>query len=435
MPFGKKVDPRGQEINFDLVYLNLIAPAIQSAGIEPVRWDDLSAAGPVSRSIFERLIQSDFVVADISANIPNVYYELGVRHAMRRQATVLIAREGTMIPADLAGLLVLKYRLNEVGRPENLEEFAKILGTILSGSVPAAGESPVYQVLDIEPPKLPTNTVLASREISDRVTGLDWKTRISKARFEGDDELRRLESEMTDVSPEVLVELLKAYRRGGAWEDVVRVWNKLPASVAASPTIQEQHAMALNRIGQSDRAEAVLHELLRVSGPSSETYGILGRVYKDRWQLATKAGDSKMAAQSLNLAIESYVSGFETDWRDFYPGINAITLMEIRGDQDPRRDEMIPVVRYAVKRKLVKSKPEYWDFATLLELEVLANAPESANNAVERIQRTDTDAWQLETTARNVGMIRQAREQRGADVQWIAAIEQRLTKPSSRIES
>ena len=35
----------------------------------------------------------------------------------------------------------------------------------------------------------------------------------------------------------------------------------------------------------------MLTELLDKRGPSSETYGILGRIYKDRWESADKTGD------------------------------------------------------------------------------------------------------------------------------------------------
>jgi hypothetical protein len=73
----------------------------------------------------------------------------------------------------------------------------------------------------------------------------------------------------------------------------------------------------------------------------------------------------------LDKAIKMYLQGFEADWRDAYPGINAITLMELRNPPDDRRKELVPVVRYAVQRKIEKGKPDYWDYASLLELAVL----------------------------------------------------------------
>lgn len=431
MPFGKKSDLTGNVIDFDQIYTSLIAPAIQTAGIEPLRWDDIAAAGSVSRVVLERLLESEFVVADLSAGSPNVFYELGIRHTLRPSTTVLIARQGVSIPLDLAGLRVLLYRLNESGRPENTEAFTQGLHALFAPSAPAVSDSPVYQVLSIEPPRLMRSADAdVSPPPSKGVSGLEWKHRISEARFSGIDDLRTLESEMTDVSPEVLLEMFRAYRSVGAWKETLALAAKMPPALASTPMVQEQLAVALNRTGESDRAEALLHDLLRRNGPSSETYGILGRVYKDRWQMATQKGDPD-APKFLDQAIQSYVKGFEEDWRDYYPGINAITLMDIREAPDPRREELIPVVRYAVKRKLAKSKADYWDLATLLELEVLANATDSAKDVLSRVAATQPAAWQRETTARNLGLIREARERKGTDSSWIAEIETQLAQKTN----
>ena len=90
-------------------------------------------------------------------------------------------------------------------------------------------------------------------------------------------------------------------------------------------------AFTLNRAGHSDKAEKILLSLIEKKGPSSETYGILGRVYKDRWEREYKLEkDENSSIRYLDLAIEAYLKGFQTDLNDPYPGINAITLMELR---------------------------------------------------------------------------------------------------------
>jgi hypothetical protein len=62
-----------------------------------------------------------------------------------------------------------------------------------------------------------------------------------------------------------------------------------------------------------------------------------------------------------------YLRGFEADWRDAYPGINAIHLIHQRDPNDPRLSELMTVVTYAVHRKIANGR----DHATLLELAVL----------------------------------------------------------------
>jgi hypothetical protein len=110
---------------------------------------------------------------------------------------------------------------------------------------------------------------------------------------------------------------------------MVRLVGEMSKPLAATVMVQEQLGFALNRLGDGERAEAILLELIRRRGPSSETYGILGRVYKDRWEAAFNTNQPALARGMIGKAISAYLAGFEADWRDGYPGINAITLMEL----------------------------------------------------------------------------------------------------------
>jgi hypothetical protein len=174
----------------------------------------------------------------------------------------------------------------------------------------------------------------------------------------------------------------------------------------------------------------VLETLIEERGPSSETYGILGRVYKDRWEAAAKSGHSLRARGLLDKAIGAYLEGFETDWRDAYPGINAVTLMELRDPPDPRREALVPVVRYAVGRRLATGKPDYWDHATRLELAVLARDEADATTALADALASVREPWEPETTARNLRLIREARERRGESVVLEREIEESLQRGS-----
>jgi hypothetical protein len=169
-----------------------------------------------------------------------------------------------------------------------------------------------------------------------------------------------------------------------------------------------------------------LTELLKKRGPSSETYGILGRVYKDRWEAAAKAGHRPLARGLLDKAIEAYLRGFEADWRDAYPGVNAVTLMELKEPPDLRRESLIPVVGYAVERRIAAGKPDYWDRATQLELAVLAGDEERAAQALGDALAAAREDWERETTARNLRLIRQARDRRQEQTDWIKDIEVEL---------
>jgi tetratricopeptide (TPR) repeat protein len=193
--------------------------------------------------------------------------------------------------------------------------------------------------------------------------------------------------------------------------------------------VQEQLALALNRLGRRDEAERVLNELLESRGPSSETYGILGRVYKDRWEEALKRGERAAARGLLEKAIGAYLKGFETDWRDAYPGVNAVTLMELKEPPDPRREKLVTIVAYAVERRVAAGKPDYWDYATQLELAVLGRDEQAAFDALGNALASVREKWEPETTLRNLRLIREAREGRGeTTTDWIKEIENELEK-------
>jgi hypothetical protein len=201
--------------------------------------------------------------------------------------------------------------------------------------------------------------------------------------------------------------------------------------LANTVMVQEQLGLALNRAGRGEEAERVLLDIITQRGPSSETYGILGRVYKDRWEVAAQAGETLRAKGLLKKSIDAYLKGFEADWRDAYPGINAVTLMELAEPPDPRRKELLPVVAYAVERRIAAGKPDYWDYATRLELAVLAQDEEAASNALGDALAAVREAWEAETTARNLRLINDARKKRGELTGWEAEIEASLTRQAN----
>jgi hypothetical protein len=171
----------------------------------------------------------------------------------------------------------------------------------------------------------------------------------------------------------------------------------------------------------------VLREVLDDHGPSSETLGLLGRVYKDRWEAARERSPLQ-AAGYLDQAIEAYRQGFEADWRDAYPGVNAVTLMEIRQPGGDAQQALLPIVRYANRRRIDGSRPDYWDHATRLELAVIARDREDATAAAQAALAAVRESWEPKSTARNLGLIRAARAEHGESVDWANELEQELSR-------
>lgn len=430
MPFGRKLSPEGLVIDFDQVYQQLIAPAIDAATLEPLRADEEETGGFIHKSMFERLMLCEFAVADLTLANPNVFYELGIRHAVRPWSTVLLMAAGSRLPIDVHGLRTCFYRLDASGAPEaqSLTATQEQISSLLRAARQGVKDSPIYQLLDDFPaPRLEREKTDVFREQVQYSRTV--KDKLMLARQQGAEAVRAMERTLDPIAHQeggVVIDLFLSYRATRAWPDMIALVDKMSPPLRDTVLVQEQYALALNRAGQGERAETVLLDLIAKRGPSSETYGILGRVYKDRWEEALRHNTPILARGLLDKAITAYLRGFEADWRDAYPGINAVTLMELKDPPDPRRQSLIPVVAYAVDRRIAAGKPDYWDYATRLELAVLARDEPQAAAVLGDALAAVREVWEPETTARNLRLIRQARERRGDAAPWMADVEQSL---------
>jgi hypothetical protein len=402
--------------------------------MQPLRADEEQVGGIIHKPMFERLLLCEFAVVDMTLANPNVFYELGVRHAARPATTVLIVADEVRLPFDVAMLRTLSYRLTGEGRPANAtEDAAKLTQLLKECRAKRVKDSPLYQLLDgLAPLQVPSDRTDVFRDQVAYAQGK--KAELAAARKAGKtaiDAVRQSLGELDTVESGIAIDLLLSYRGAKDWQGMIDLVEDMPEALKSTIMVQEQLAFALNRAGRGENAEQVLLDLVERRGASSETLGILGRVYKDRWEAAVKAGESAKAQALLGKAIDAYRRGFEADWRDHYPGINAVTLMELKDPPDPERLKLIPVVRYSVERRIAGMKADYWDWATLLELAMLARDEPGANEALGQALATIREPWEPETTLRNLLLIRDARKRRDEEPPWAAVIESELATAAS----
>jgi O-acetyl-ADP-ribose deacetylase (regulator of RNase III) len=116
MPYGMKKDADGRNVNFDKVYESLIQPAVRGVpGLRCERCDDIALPGWVHERMLRHIFEDRVAIVDTSTLNANVFYELGVRHALRRSVTVLIHRKGTTWPFNIAGLDSIEYLMTAAG--------------------------------------------------------------------------------------------------------------------------------------------------------------------------------------------------------------------------------------------------------------------------------------------------------------------------------
>jgi hypothetical protein len=431
MPFGTKGSAR-RRIHFDDVYGEVIKPAVEGAGMQCVRADEEQAGGIIHRPMFERLLLCEFAVADLSLANANVFYELGIRHAVRPWSTVLVFQKDSRLPFDVGPLRGLPYRLGPDGKPARdhaAADRAALTERLGHARRRLPTDSPLYDLTALVPPD---TTALGDTEVfRDRVEAIAAvKGRLAAAQEQDDRPgIRAIQEELGDlpsIDPGLAVDLLRAYLAVEAYADVVALVAAMPVVVKSTPYVREQQAFALNRLGRRGEAEAVLERLIDERGASSETYGILGRIHKDQWQDAVDQGRDDMAGVLLHKAIATYLAGFAADWRDHYPGINAVQLIHLSDSADPRIAELLPVVRYAARQKALRHQADYWDHATLLELAVLDEDADAAWVALTHAVYARPLPWQARSTFETLGRLRRARERTRPTPEWMHKIEAAL---------
>ena len=427
MPFGRKSDSNGRVTDFDAVYQRIIVPAVDAAGLEPLRADEEKIGGTIHKPMFERLMLCQYALADITGANPNVYYELGIRHALRPRSTVIVFAEGTTLPFDIALLRGIPYRTSTTGEPLDAgPSVAAIAAQLTTVRDNPYDDSPLFQLIE----GMPHHEVDHSKTdvFRDRVQySARYKARLAAACKEGSHAVQRVIadpalSNLLEVETGVIIDMFLSLRDVRAHAAMIELYGRMPEPLKRARLVREQLAFALNREGRAAEAIEVLERVIAEFGASSETNGLLGRVYKDRWEITKSAGKTIEARAILKQAVKAYLDGFQADWRDAYPGVNAVTLMEMMETPPPEQAQILPVVRYAASRR-AQGGGDYWDHATLLELAVIAKDEDGANETLSEVLAKATASWHIETTQRNLRIIREARERRGVDTRWIEAIE------------
>jgi hypothetical protein len=434
MPFGTRSAERGMKIDFDRVY-RFIHDGAETAGLEAIRADFEPAGGFIYKPMFERLLVAEYVVADLTLANPNVMNEVGVRHGASARATLLLCAEPFVkqLPFDFRPLRVVSYALGEDGALSDdagkqlAAAVADRLQQARGGQLPV--DNPIMQITAWKPAgsiEHSKTDVFLQRlqftgELGERIKAalLIESTREAIAR------LFEIETGIgiVGVPPDVsqvhtaLLGVYLAYREKKAYDRMASLFRRFPKELQQTAVAREQYALALNRLaenavkaGRADEADQLRTQAMaaldEISQPSvtSETYGIRGRIYK-AWHDALPQGDLRAGAM-LQRAIETYEQGFRADLRDYYPGVNAVTLRLLRAT-DADRDvlkTLTPVVRYSVaSAPTPKNNDErYWQTATKLELATADRDWGAAREHLTDLLAIQVAGWLRETTIGNL---------------------------------
>ncbi len=426
MPFGQKPGPDGTRIDFDRVYREYIVPALIKAGLEPFRADEEPRAGEIRKDMFQELLVADLVLADLTIDNPNVWYELGVRHALRARGVVLIFGGRAPAAFDVYTDRKLRYSLKD-GAPDPAvleQEISKLSDMVKATMESWHGRkvSPVYDLLpNLSEPDWKSLRIGQVREFWEKHD--DWERRIEVARRNGrigDVLVLANEAPVAAFRAEAWIKageaLRKAERFQFALEHLEQALQIEPLHLQAlqGKGICLQRLAMLNVPGHSlDRAREHYRKVLDTFPRDQESWALLGRLDKDAWTQAwrlpsrTRAQMREDAAYEralLRATIDSYARAYRMNPNHYFSGINAVTLMHLYRHltNDSRYDSdatmMAGAVRFAASCA-TDERQQYWARATLGDLEVLAGTAQSACDAYqEAIAKNERDYFALKST-------------------------------------
>ncbi len=126
---------------FDDYYDSIYQPAIDAAGLSPKRADDLYRPSTIVNDIWTYTKGAKIVLADLTGKNPNVFYELGLAHALAKPV-VLVAESMNDVPFDLRALRIIEYDKNEPRWGDTLRDkvtqsIKEILAAPLGSVLPA----------------------------------------------------------------------------------------------------------------------------------------------------------------------------------------------------------------------------------------------------------------------------------------------------------
>src|ERR1700741_3553401 len=165
-PFGKKrvaiTEGQSVEVDFDAIDQALIQPALMRNGLAGETTGVIAEAGNIRVDMFQMLITYDLVIADISIDNANVFYELGIRHGLRPKGTILLrfSTPGKDTPFDLKTDRYIAYDRENPGAAIGLLTQA-IKETVFSVQENGRTNSAVFGLLPaLSPPDLATLVVV-----------------------------------------------------------------------------------------------------------------------------------------------------------------------------------------------------------------------------------------------------------------------------------
>jgi len=437
MGFGKKTDfETGRTLDLDKSYKNMIKPAVEAAGLECIRADEIVHSGMIDVPMYEQLLKADVVVADLSTSNKNAFYELGVRHALRPSTTVVISEDGIKaFPFDVNHVAIRQY--HHLGEDIGFEEVMRFR-TLLTQAVteitskdPQPKDSPVYTFLNnLNPPAF-----AAAVQAAVQSAALSKSPDSAPESGQGDVASKATHS--------LLMEQVDEAQKNGDFVtaksllNLVRQMRKTDAPARPEdPYIIQRLALVTYKSKYPSREVSLkeARDLLAPLNPDTcndtETLGLWGSVHKRLWDITEDSA-------TLDVAVRAYERGFYLR-NDYYNGINVAYLLNVRArnTSDPAeaiadfvqarriRKEVLSICeawlaanpapdpqRVSEKGVTEYLRVRYWVLATMAEACLGMEDEAKAEQVLQEAYSIAPEAWMVDSTREQIEKLRMLLDQ------------------------
>jgi hypothetical protein len=434
MGYGKKTDYQsGRVLDLDASYRNMIKPAVQKAGLECVRADEIVHSGTIDTPMYKQLLEADVVIADLSTANPNAFYELGVRHALRPFTTIIVAEEKLGYPFDVNHTVIRRYKHlgDDIGVGDAQRFTAEIVKAIKEITKQQEDDSlidsPVYTFLKgLKPP------VLAAAEAADArkpkaaakksAAGKRGGAPPSSKKRAAKKRAARAAAEPADETLSVILGRADEAQASGDFAGARQLLLVAREMMRPKDDDREEDPYLIQRLAlvtykskkptpkkALEKARDLLATLNPDTSNDTETLGLWGAVHKRLWELTADR-------PYLDDAVRGYERGFYLR-NDYYNGINLAYLLNVRSavrtDKDECiadfvqaqrvRKEVIKICQQFLESELPPSRREakeikYWVLATLAEAHLGIGAEKESKNWLKKAYSAAPKNWMKEST-------------------------------------
>lgn len=228
----------------------VISPVAEEQGYEAIRADQISEPGLITSQVIQHVADDDLVIADLSERNPNVFYELALRHALKKPLVQLMAK-GERIPFDVAGMRTIEIDINDLDSVESAKEaLAEQIKAVEKD--PEAIDTPISFAFDLQQLRQSENP--EERSLADLVSAL------SELRSEVND-LERHVSDPERLLPPAYLEY--------AFRNHLPIDRELQSVLELARDMTEEARQAKNekqRLGALERASMVLDDAVTLLG-------------------------------------------------------------------------------------------------------------------------------------------------------------------------